>query len=134
MPITYSSSRRPTLDQVIELYRISTLGERRPIEDRHVMQGMIDNADLIVTAWNGGDLVGIAQTLTDYTYCAYLADLAVHIEWQRRGIGVELIEITKRCLEPTCFVTLLSAPAANDYYPHVGFEHNPRAWTWWPPR
>ncbi len=133
MPITYSSLRQPTLDQVIELYRASTLGQRRPVDNRHVMEGMVDNADLIVTAWDGDRAVGIARTLTDYTYCAYLADLAVHIDWQRRGIGTQLIEATKQLLEPTCFVTLLAAPAANDYYPRVGFDHNPRAWIWRPP-
>jgi len=132
MSIDFSSSRQPTLDEVIELYRASTLGERRPVDQRHVMRGMVDNADITVTAWNGDRLVGIARTLTDYTYCAYLADLAVHLDWQRRGIGTELIEATKRLLEPTCFMTLLAAPAANDYYPRVGFEHNSRAWIWRP--
>ena len=115
MSIDFSSSRQPTLDEVIELYRASTLGERRPVDQRHVMRGMVDNADITVTAWDDDRLVGIARTLTDYTYCAYLADLAVHLDWQRRGIGTELIEATKRLLEPTCFVTLLAAPAANDY-------------------
>ncbi len=132
MAIAYSSSRQPTLDQVIDLYRASTLGQRRPVDSRHVMQGMVDNADLMVTAWDGDVVVGIARTLTDFTYCAYLADLAVHLDWQRQGIGTELIEATKRLLEPTCFVTLLSAPAANDYYPRVGFDHHPRAWMWAP--
>ena len=25
-------------------------------------------------------------------------------------------------------IVLLAAPKANDYYPRLGFEHNPRAW------
>lgn len=132
MPIRYSDDHDLDLDEVITLYRASTLGERRPVDDRQVMKGMLENADVIVTAWEGSTLVGISRTLTDYTYVAYLADLAVHVDWQRRGIGTELIERTKRRLAPTCFITLLSAPKANDYYPRVGFEHNPRAWVWWP--
>ncbi len=134
MQIRYSNERNLDLDVVIQLYRASTLGERRPIADRHIMQGMLENADIVVTAWDGDELVGIARTLTDFTFVAYLADLAVSVAWQGQGIGTELIERTKRELEPTCFVTLLSSPAANDYYPKVGFEHNPRAWMWWPPR
>jgi hypothetical protein len=27
-------------------------------------------------------------------------------------------------------IVLLAAPGANDYYPRLGFEHNPRAWLW----
>lgn len=38
---------------------------------------MIRNAPLVMTAWEGETLVEIAQTLTDFSYVAYLADLAV---------------------------------------------------------
>ena len=133
MSITYTDRRDLDLDEVIDLYRASTLGERRPVDNRHVMQRMLDDADLVVTAWDGPVLVGISRSLTDFAYVAYLSDLAVHAAWQRRGIGRRLIEETQRRLEPTCFITLLSAPLANDFYPRVGFEHHPRAWNLWPP-
>ena len=38
------------LDEVIELYRASTLGERRPIDDRRIMSDMLAHANLVVTA------------------------------------------------------------------------------------
>jgi GNAT superfamily N-acetyltransferase len=89
---------------------------------------MLAHADLVVTAWHGAHLVGIARTLTDFAYVAYLADLAVDAGYQRRGIGTELIEQTRAELEPTCFLTLLAAPAAESYYAQAGFARNPRAW------
>ena len=130
--LIYKSGNHLDLDKVIELYRVSTLGERRPIENRKVMNEMLENADIIITAWDDLKLVGIARTLTDYGYVAYLADLAVHIDYQRKGIGAELVEKTKERLQSTCFVTLLAAPGANDYYSKIGFVHNPRAWVWKP--
>ena len=39
-----------------------------------------------------------------------------------------IVEETRKALEPTCMLILLSAPAAVDYYPHIGFEHHPQAW------
>jgi GNAT superfamily N-acetyltransferase len=126
--ITYRTGNSLNLDEVIELYRASTLGERRPIENRDIVQSMISHADLVVTAWDGEQLVGIARTLTDFSYVAYLADLAVHRDYQRQGIGKNLLEETKRQLDDTCMITLLAAPAANAYYSKLGFEHNPRAW------
>ena len=116
------------LDEVIGLYRASTLGERRPVEDREIMRGMIENADLIITAWDRETLVGISRSVTDFVYVAYLADLAVHAGYQKRGIGTELIKRTRDELGEKCFLTLLSAPQANDFYPAVGFEKHPRAW------
>jgi predicted N-acetyltransferase YhbS len=89
---------------------------------------MLKHADVTITAWDGKRLVGIARTLTDFGYVAYLADLAVDREYQRQGIGRRLVEETRRRLWPECMIVLLAAPQANDYYAKLGFVHNPRAW------
>jgi GNAT superfamily N-acetyltransferase len=126
--ITYRIGGDLDLDQVIDLYRASTLGERRPVDNRTCMQEMIDKASLIVTAWDGEHLVGISRTLTDFCYVAYLADLAVDQTYQRKGIGRELIGRTQSALASGATIVLLAAPAAESYYPHVGFTHHPQAW------
>ena len=126
--IEYRIGNDLDLEATIELYRASTLGERRPISNKPVMSAMIRDADLIVTAWDGELMVGIARTLTDFAYSAYLSDLAVHADYQRQGIGKALIDKTIEALDPTCFLTLLAAPAASEYYAKIGFEHHPRAW------
>ncbi len=114
--------------QFVDLLRRSTLGERRPIDDPETIAGMVANADLTVTAWDGDTLVGVARSVTDFAYCCYLSDLAVDVAYQRQGIGVELMSRTQAELGPRCKIILLAAPAAADYYGHVGFDNNPRCW------
>jgi GNAT superfamily N-acetyltransferase len=126
--IVYRVGNNLELDQVIELYQASTLGERRPIDDRGRMATMLRNANLVVTAWAGDVLVGIARSLTDFTYCTYLSDLAVRVSHQRHGIGQELIRRTQ-VAGGKAMVILLSAPAAVGYYPHIGLNQHPSAWT-----
>jgi GNAT superfamily N-acetyltransferase len=126
--ITYRADKSIPLDEFIDVYRRSTLGERRPIHNRATMAAMLEHGNVLISAWDGDKCVGLARTLTDYAYVAYLADLAVDVAYQRTGIGKELIQRTQAALKPTCFITLLSAPKANDYYPRLGFTHNPRAW------
>lgn len=126
--IIYRIGGKLDLDQTIGLYRASTLGERRPVDNRACMQEMLDRANLIVTAWDGERLVGISRTLTDFCYVAYLADLAVDQAYQRKGIGRALIEKTRAELGDNALIVLLAAPAAESYYPHVGFTHHPQAW------
>jgi predicted N-acetyltransferase YhbS len=126
--IKYMVGNDLDVDQVIELYEKSTLGERRPTDSREIFQDMIRNADLVITAWDNNKLVGISRSLTDFSYVAYLADLAVHEEYQKQGIGKELIRKTKENLKESCFITLLAAPLADEYYGKLGFEKNPRAW------
>jgi GNAT superfamily N-acetyltransferase len=126
--VQYKVGKDLDIIQVIELYKRSTLGERRPVDSVEIFTDMIQNADIIVTAWVGRKLVGIARTLTDYSYVAYLADLAVDKDHQRKGIGRELIRKTRENLKESCFITLLAAPLADEYYEKIGFERNPRAW------
>lgn len=126
--ITYRRDAPLDLDRFIALYRASTLAERRPADDREVMRQMMENASLTITAWDGDELVGIARTLTDFGHAAYLADLAVAQTHQKRGIGLRLVEETRAALGPKCMLVLLAAPAANNYYPRIGFRHHPRAW------
>lgn len=116
------------LDEVIELYRDSTLGERRPIDDRERWRSVLANSNLVITARDGDQLVGISRSLTDFAYATYLSDLAVRLSHQRQGIGKELIRITQRECHPAT-VILLSAPKAVDYYPHIGMEPHPSCWT-----
>jgi GNAT superfamily N-acetyltransferase len=116
----------PTL--FTDLLHRSTLAERRPVDDAETIAGMLANADLTVTAWDGELLVGVARSVTDFTYCCYLSDLAVDVAYQRQGIGVELIAHTQAQLGPRCNLILLAAPAAADYYGHIGFNHHPRCW------
>jgi len=126
--IEYRRDAELTLEKFIHIYQSSTLGERRPTGDRDVMRQMMENADLTVTAWDGDQLVGISRTLTDFGYVAYLSDLAVAQSHQRLGIGKHLIEQTRAALGEKCMLVLLAAPAASEYYPHIGFTHHPRAW------
>ena len=128
MEILYRSDAEITVEEAIDLYRASTLGERRPVDRPDIFEGMLKNANLTISAWHEGRLVGISRTLTDFTYVAYLADLAVDVEYQRQGIGTRLVAETKKMLGKECMIVLLAAPKANDYYPKIGFEHNPRAW------
>jgi GNAT superfamily N-acetyltransferase len=128
MDINYRNDAEITVQQAISLYRASTLGERRPVDRPDIFEGMLKNANLTITAWHGERLVGISRTLTDFTYVAYLADLAVDAEYQNQGIGRRLIEETRKVLGKECMVVLLAAPKANEYYPKLGFQHNPRAW------
>ncbi|MCH7680896.1 GNAT family N-acetyltransferase [candidate division KSB1 bacterium] len=129
MKITYKVNIDLNLEQVIQLYRDSTLGERRPVADRECMSRMIKEANLIVTAWDNDLLVGISRNLTDFCYIAYLADLAVLELYQKMGIGKELIRRTQAELGTTCRLILLSAPKAAAYYLHIGFSRHPEAWT-----
>lgn len=128
MAIEYRINTPVSVDEFSELLNASSLGQRRPVDDPECMEGMLKNSNLVVTAWSGVRLVGIARSMTDYHYACYLSDLVVHREYQRTGIGKTLQSVTQRELGPKCKLILLAAPAANSYYEHIGYKSNPRCW------
>jgi predicted N-acetyltransferase YhbS len=74
-------------------------------------------------------LVGVARSLTDFSFCCYLCDLAVDQTYQRHGIGTALIRLTQSRLHPEATLVLLAAPAAEGYYGRIGMARHLSAWT-----
>jgi ribosomal protein S18 acetylase RimI-like enzyme len=130
MDVIYAFETYPELnvDAFIDVLRRSTLGERRPIDDRETIRGMLEHADVIVTARINGRLVGISRAITDFHYCTYLSDLAVDEAYQRRGIGRELIRRTHEAAGLRTLLVLLAAPKARGYYPHIGMANHDSCW------
>lgn len=127
--LTYHHDRPLSVEAFADVLRRSTLGERRPVDDAHRLGQMLRHANLLCTAWSGDQVVGVARGLTDFSYCCYLSDLAVDVACQGQGVGTELIRLMQSRLEPGAKIILLSAPKARTYYPHLGFEAHPSAWT-----
>ena len=98
---------------------------RRPVDVQGRIQKMLDNANLIVTAWSEEKLVGVSRALTDFSFCCYLSDLAVDEAWQKKGIGKELIRLTHEAAGFDTTLILLAAPAAVGYYPKIGLTAFP---------
>jgi len=93
------------------------------------IEGMLRHADLIVTCRTlSGMLIGVSRAITDFHYCTYLSDLAVDCEFQGQGIGRALIQKTHELAGKKTMLILLSAPAAESYYPHIGLRSHSSAW------
>ena len=119
--IAYRTGNDIDLDAFIGVYRASTLGERRPVDERERMAQMLKQANLVISAWDGDRLVGVARSLSDFCYVTYLSDLAVDASYQKQGIGRQLIQRTQEA-GGRATVVLLAAPRAVEYYPHIGFS------------
>jgi ribosomal protein S18 acetylase RimI-like enzyme len=117
--IQYQINTPLSTDDVIRVF--NTSGILRPTHDTARIETMFANANLIISAWHEGVLVGIARGLTDHSYCCYLSDLAVDKAYQQQGLGEALLTQVRQTLGPEISLILLSAPGAMSYYPKVGF-------------
>ena len=116
----FKVDKKITPEELSSVFRTS--GIRRPYEDLPRLERMIEKADLLVTAWDQGKLIGVARAVTDFSYCCYLSDLAVDQDYQHQGIGRELVRLVQERIGEEVTLLLLASPIAMDYYPHIGFD------------
>ncbi len=126
--LSYKTEPNLSADEFIDVLVRSTLAERRPVQDRHAIEQMLRNADVIVTARVDGLLVGISRAITDFSFCTYLSDLAVDQKFQGQGVGKELIRRTHEAAGLSTTLILLAAPKAMTYYPHIGMTKHESCW------
>ena len=130
MPFEYQTEPHLTAAELADVFRRS--GIRRPAHDLPRLAQMIERADLIITARDQGrpdrPLVGVARSLSDFCFATYLSDLAVDRQYQRQGIGKELVRRTRDAVSDSTVLLLIAAPEAEDYYGKIGFEPMDRAW------
>jgi ribosomal protein S18 acetylase RimI-like enzyme len=131
MSITYAE-HSPTPEQFADILNRSGLGARRPVDDPDRLTRMLDSASLTIIATDddSGEIVGIARSITDFSYACYLSDLAVDAAYQRRGIGKRMIELTRERAGPQCALILIANPDAVEFYRKLGMPDCDRAFVY----
>ena len=86
--IEFRATKQVAKQAVLELYRASGWSSADKPDQLH--QGLT-NSHSLVTAWDGGQLVGLANAISDGFLVVYYPHLVVHPNYQRRGIGREMM-------------------------------------------
>lgn len=79
----------------------------------------------------GSEAVGAVRIVWDHGYIAYLSDLMVLPDWQRRGIGKKLTRLALSWVEGQrrpgwkIKVVLISTAGNEDFYKKLGFTERP---------
>ncbi len=128
MEIAYALEPGLTSAEFVDVLRRSTLAERRPVDQPETIAGMLKGAQVIYAARHNGLLVGVSRAISDFAYCTYLSELAVDTEFQKRGIGRELMRLTHVAAGLNTMLVLLAAPKAVGYYPHIGMNKHESCW------
>ncbi|HHY51483.1 MAG TPA: GNAT family N-acetyltransferase [Alphaproteobacteria bacterium] len=129
--VIYAREERLSVGEYLDVVGHSTLGATRPLADGERIGAMIAHSDLIVSARIEGRCVGLARCLTDFAWVAYCCDLAVHADFQGRGIGTELLRTCRQLLGAGIGIALLSIPEAVGYYDRlerIGLRRYPHAY------
>lgn len=125
--IIYRDYVRPDAAVIAKLYRSASL--IRPVDDIERIHRMYEGSNLVLTAWQGEKLIGILRGWHDGAFDGYVCDLAVLPEYQKLGIGRELLQLTFQ-VNPNIQWVLRASKIADRYYKHLGWKAIENGWYW----
>ena len=91
----------------------------------------LKNADYLVVARDEGKAVGMARVLFDFGYTAYIHDVIVLPDYQRKGIGTQLVDNVLSWLADNSYpddymqYVVVSAKGKERFYEKFGFVSRP---------
>jgi ribosomal protein S18 acetylase RimI-like enzyme len=99
------------------LYRIAPLGDKKPDD----LKLAFSNSLYKCFVRDDGVLVGAGRALADGVDCAYLCDVAIHPDFQGRGLGKAIIARLKEMSAGHRKVILYANPGKEGFYKKLGF-------------
>ncbi len=127
MSIVYAQEQGLSVEDYVAVLAETIMREKRPLANTARIGEMIAGANFIVTAREDGTILGLARCITDFSWIAYCAELAVKESAQGRGIGAGIMARCKDLLGPRLGLVLISEPAAVGFYERIGFERQDSA-------
>lgn len=122
MIITYHDTHEIDLDQLTVLF--NAVGWERRTVDRERLAQLVRGSTYVVSAWDDDRLVGFARAISDDASNAYISTVAVLPDYQKRGIGRELIQRLIVDRDGIQFV-LHANENAYSFYLHLDLDFEP---------
>lgn len=121
MSIVFAQEQSLSVADYTAVLATTSMRDKRPLGNPERIGRILAGSNMIVTAREAnGAIVGVARGMSDGEWVCYLADLAVHGEHQRKGIGGGMLRYMKDLLGPGMGIVLLAFPEAIDYYRKSG--------------
>ena len=126
MSIIYTQEHALSAADYITVLGSTYMAGRRPIGNVERVTKILAGSNMVVTAREAdGEIVGVLRGISDGEWVCYVADLVVHADHQRKGIGTGLLDECKRILGPGMGIVLVAYPEAEAYYRKIGMGEMP---------
>lgn len=114
-------------NELSALYRKAPLGDKSP-ED---LATVFSNSRFKCFVYAKDELIGVGRALADGLDCSYIADVAVHPEFQGKGLGKTIIEKLVELSKGHKKIILYANPGTEGFYRAIGFNRMNTAMAIW---
>lgn len=103
--------------ELSDLLRVAPLSDTPPEQ----LKTAFSNSSFLCFVYSGDRLVGVGRALSDGIDCSYIADIAVHPDFQGRGLGKAIVSKLVALSEGHRKIILYSNPGKEGFYEKLGF-------------
>ena len=125
MSIVYAQEQSLSAEDYATVVGSTYMRDRRPVTNLERTSRILMGSNMIVTARENGEIVGVLRGISDGEWVCYVADLAVRDGQQRKGIGTGMLNECKRILGPGMGIVLVAYPEAEPFYRRIGMGEMP---------
>ncbi len=104
-------------NELSHLYRIAPLGDKKAGD----LKLCFGNSLFKCFVFDGDALVGVGRAVADGIDCSYLCDVAVHPDYQGRGLGKSIILKLNELSAGHRKIILYANPGKEGFYKKLGF-------------
>ena len=105
-------------EELSNLYDVAPLGHKTPAD----LVIAFSNSRFKCFVYDAGKLIGAGRALADGVDCSYLCDIAVHPDYQGRGIGKEIVARLVTLSQNHKKIILYAALGKEPFYRKLGFK------------
>ena len=128
MPIEIKETKNITLQQILNLYRSNGWSSANKPEQLH---NALLNSDALVSAWDGSDLIGIANAISDGHLVVYYPHMLILPEYQGQGIGTRIMKVLLKKYKNFHQQMLTADGKAIEFYSKCGFARAGKTESMW---
>lgn len=123
MGITYTEEKRFTQDEIQSLFlSVGWVSGQYP---SRLFKALM-NSSTVITAWDGGRLVGLVRLLDDGELVAYMHYVLVHPDYHGRGIASRMLSMVRERYRDYLYVDVMPEESKNaTFYEKFGFQVMP---------
>ena len=105
-------------NELSNLYKIAPLGDKKAND----LKTVFDNSMFKCFIYDDNKLIGVGRALADGIDCSYICDVAIHPDYQSKGIGKNIVSKLIELSKGHNKIILYTYPGKEEFYSKLGFD------------
>lgn len=113
------------IDKILEIHNKTEM--KRSVDCKQIVSDAFNSSFAVVTAWSDSRLIGFGRMISDCKMYSSIFDVVIDPDFQKRGIGQEIMKKLIDKTPPVSFIILTATTGKEPFYAKLGFRKHKTA-------